>query len=447
MNGKNGLVNQNFRDSRWDRHGVIESILEPVKVPKMARVRQILEDSTISEISSAVAKEFEKPEIARTIKPGMSIAVTAGSRGIANIAEILKETVVQLKKLNAKPFMFPAMGSHGGATAEGQLQILESLGITEDAVGCPIKSNMETVVIGESPEGKPVYIDRHAFEADGIVVVARVKPHTAFRGTYESGLLKMLAIGMGKQKGAESCHDEGFGRMAHNIEMYADVVMAKANILFGIAIVENAFDNTGLVESVLTADFKKREALLLQKAKDWMPRIYIPEFDILIIDQIGKNFSGDGADPNISGSYCTPFASGGPHWQRYVILDISEETHGNAIGIGMADFSTKRAFDKIDFDATYPNGFTSTVVLGVRIPVIVKNDEQAIKAAIFVCTNSDKSNPKIVRIKNTSHIEEIMISQALVDEAKANSNMNVLEEPCELIFDSDRNLTDIGKHG
>jgi len=439
-------MGEKFRDSQWDRHGVIDDILKSVRIPRMARVAQKFEDTTIRDIPAALAKEFDKKEIAGTIKPGMSIAVTAGSRGIANIAVILKETVDQLKKLGAKPFLFPAMGSHGGATAEGQLLILKSYGITEESMGCPIKSSMETVVIGQTPEGKPISVDKYANEADGIVAVARIKPHTAFRGKFESGLLKMLAIGMGKQKGAEGCHDEGFGRMAYNVEVYADVIMAKTKVLFGIAIVENAFDNTCLVESVLAENFKEREPELLQKARDWMPRIYIPKFDILIVDQIGKNFSGDGADPNISGSYCTPFASGGPEWQRYVILDLSEETHGNAIGLGMADFSTKRVFDKLDFDATYPNGFTSTVVSGVRVPVILKSDELAIKSAIFVCTNIDKTKPKIVRIKNTSHIEEISISEALVDEAKTHTNMTMLEEPKEVIFDKDGNLSDIGAH-
>jgi len=305
---------------------------------------------------------------------------------------------------------------------------------------------METVVIGQTPEGKPISVDKYANEADGIVAVARIKPHTGFRGKYESGLLKMLAIGMGKQKGAEGCHDEGFGKMAHNVETYADVIMAKTKVLFGLAIAENAFDNTCHIESILTANFKEREAALLLKAKEWMPKIYTPKFDILIVDQIGKNFSGDGADPNITASYCTPYASGGPEWQRYVILDLSDETHGNAIGLGMADFSTKRAFDKMDFDATYPNGFTSTVVSGIKVPVILKSDELAIKSAIFVCTGIDKSKPKIVRIKNTSHIEEIIISEALVDEAKKHPMMKMLEEPKEVVFDKDGNFSGIGGH-
>ncbi|MFQ3619966.1 MAG: lactate racemase domain-containing protein [Spirochaetales bacterium] len=434
-------MSEQFRTSIWDRHGVIGAIVGQCKVPRMARVEQHFEDNTLKNIPATIAQEFQKKEIASRIKPGMRIAVTSGSRGIAHIAQITNEIVKQILKLGGKPFIFPSMGSHGGATAEGQREVLESYGITEQTMGVPIVSSMETVIVGYTPEGKPVYIDKHAMEADGIVVVARIKPHTAFRGTWESGLLKMMVIGMGKQKGAESCHNEGFGRMAYNVEVYADVIMSKANILFGVGIVENAFDDTCLIETILPQNFKKREAELLKLAKDLMPKILLPKFDILIVDQIGKNFSGDGADPNITGTYCTPYASGGPEFQRYVILDLSDETHGNAIGIGMADFTTKRVFDKTDFDATYPNALTATVVNGVKMPMVLKNDREALQAAIFCCTNIDKTKPKIVRIKNTSHIDEIMVSEALLEEARKHSQMKVLEEPRELPFDKDGNLS------
>jgi hypothetical protein len=438
-------MSEKFRDSTWDRHGVIGNIIGSAQIPKMARVAQIFEDNTLKDIPGTIAKEFAKNEIASTIKPGMSIAVTAGSRGVANIAVILKEIVDNIKKLGGKPFIFPAMGSHGGATAEGQRQLLESYGITEKTMGVPVKSSMETVVIGRTAEGKPVSIDKYASEADGILIVGRVKPHTAFRGKYESGLLKMMVIGVGKQKGAESCHDEGFGKMAHYVETFADVIIAKTKILFGVAIVENAFDNTCKIEAIPTAQIKAKEPALLLEAKKLMPRIMIPKFDILIVDQIGKNFSGDGADPNITATYCTPYASGGPEFQRYVVLDLSEETHGNAIGLGLADFTTKRVYDKTDFDATYPNALTATVTQGVKMPMVLKNDREALKAAIFICTGIDKSKPKIVRIKNTSHIEEILISEALLEEAKKNPDMKVLEEPKELPFDKDGNLA-LGGH-
>jgi len=440
-------MSERLRDSTWDRHGVIHGIVGGIPLPKMARIEQKFVDNGLKDIPGTIAAEFKKKEIASAVKPGMTIAVTAGSRGIANLAVIIKETVEQIKKLGGKPFIFPAMGSHGGATAEGQLEVLASYGVTEKAMGVPIKSSMETIVIGKTAEGKPVYLDKNASEADGVVVVGRVKPHTAFRGTYESGLMKMMVIGMGKQKGAESCHDEGFGKMAYYVEHFGDVHLAKSKILFGLAIVENAFDQTCKIEAVPKDKIKEREPLLLDEAKSLMPKILLPKFDILVVDQIGKNFSGDGADPNVTGTYCTPFASGGPEFQRYVIMDLSDETHGNGIGLGMADFTTKRAFDKFDFDASYPNGLTSTVVSVLSIPVVLKSDREALQAALHVCTGIDKKKPKIVRIKNTSHIEEIMISEALMDEARKHPQIRVIEEPKELDFDKDGNLKDIGaKH-
>jgi len=434
-------MSEKFRDSQWDRHGVLEGIFSYIKIPPMARAAQLFEDNSIKDVRASVAGEFARPEISGIIKPGHTVAVTAGSRGIADIALILRETVDQLKKLGADPFLFPAMGSHGGATTEGQLQILKDYGITEQTMGVPIRASMETVVIGQTPKGKAVHLDKYAHEADGILVVGRIKPHSGFKNKYESGLLKMLVIGMGKQKGAESCHNEGWGKMAENIEAYADVILAKKNIFFGLAVVENSFDKICHVEAVPKSRFKEREEELLKMAKALMPRIYIPKFDVLVVDQIGKNFSGDGADPHITGAFATPYVSGGPEYQRFVILDVSKESHGNVAGIGMADFSTKRLFDKIDFDATYPNSITSTVPAVTDIPMILKNDKTAIQAAIHCSIDIDKSRPKIVRIKNSAHIEEILISEALVEEAKAHPKMRILEEPRELVFDTEGNLT------
>ena len=266
------------------------------------------------------------------------------------------------------------MGSHGGATAKGQKEMLEGLGVTEEYVGAPIYSSMEVVHVGDTVDGKKVFIDKYAAESDGIIVAGRVKPHTAFRGEYESGIYKMMAIGLGKQKGAEETHEEGFGRMAYNVVTYGDTILKNAPILFGLAFIENAFDDTAIIEAVEKDKIAQREPELLEIAKSLMPAIEIKDFDVLIVDQIGKNFSGDGMDPNITATYCTPYASGGPVVQRYVVLDLSEETHGNALGAGMADLGTKRLFDKIDFDAAYPNALTCTVLMGAKVPVIMKND-------------------------------------------------------------------------
>lgn len=429
-----------FRNSMWDRYGIIEKIVSPMKIPKMAKVKQLFNHKMILNISASVAREFSKPEIASRIKPGMRIAITVGSRGIANLADIVKEAVIQIKKFGAESFIIPAMGSHGAATAEGQRQIIEGYGVTEQFIKAPIKSSMETVIIGSAPDGRPVHIDKYASEADGIILLNRIKPHTAFHGKYESGLMKMMAIGIGKQHGAEMCHMHGFGEMEKNIFDFGSIILQNAKIMLGVAIIENAYGNTYKIEAIPKEDILLREPILLKEAKSLMPRIMVEEFDILIIDQIGKNFSGDGADPNISGTFATPYASGGPKFDKYVVLDLSEETHGNAIGIGLADISTKRLFDKIDFDASYPNALTSTVLSGVKVPLIMKNDELAIKAAIYSNSKCNKEYPKIVRIKNTSHIEEIMVSEALLEETEKNEKMIIMEQPKDMSFDEAGNL-------
>jgi hypothetical protein len=295
-------------------------------------------------------------------------------------------------------------------------------------------------VIGRTPRGLDVHIDRFAAEADGVIVVGRVKPHTAFRGDYESGLMKMMTIGMGKQKGAEICHADGFGRMAENVPSFGKVILEQAPILFGIAILENAYDETCRIEALPRSEMEAREPGLLVQARALMPQILIPRFDILIVDQIGKNISGDGADPNVSGTYCTPYASGGPEFQRYVILDLTEETHGNALGVGMADITTKRLYDKTDFDESYPNSLTCRVLKTIKMPIVMNSDRLAIQAAIFTCIGLDPAGPRIVRILNTSHIGTISVSEALLPALRADPRLELLAPPAELGFDSGGNL-------
>lgn len=432
---------------QWDRHGVIRGMLAPVQLPKMTAVRQLFDRDRVADIPAAVAGELAKERIAGAIVPGMRVAVTVGSRGIANIALVIREIVRNLKRLGAQPFIVPAMGSHGGATASGQVELIESYGVTEERIGAPIRATMETVVIGESKSGHPVHLDRFAAEADGIVVVGRVKPHTAFHGEYESGLMKMMAIGLGKQKGAEICHADGFGRMEERVRDFGSVVLARARILFGVAIVENAYDETALIEAIPRAEIISREPVLLAQARGLMPRIFCQDFDVLVVDRIGKNFSGDGADPNITGTYCTPFASGGPTFQRYVVLDISDETHGNSLGVGMADFTTRRLFEKTDFDASYPNALTSRVVKHVKMPMVLENDRLALQAALFTCVDLPPSGPRLVRIPNTLHLELIQISEALLPAAGADPRVEILEGPRELSFDEGGALEPIRLNG
>jgi len=433
-------MSKKLRDSQWDRYGVIENMLRNVKIPRMAKIAQKFDNKRIEDIPAAIRRELGRPEIAERIKPGSSIAITVGSRGITNIALITREVVRMVKELGGKPFIIPAMGSHGGGTAEGQRQMIEGYGVTEEYIGAPIKSSMEVKLIGQTEDGKPTYIDKHAAEADGIIVMGRVKPHTAFRGEYESGLMKMMAIGLGKHKGAEVCHAQGFKKMAHNVTSFAKTILKNANILFGIAIIENAYDETYKISALTKEEIPEKEPKLLIEAKSLMPEIKFDSFDILIVDRIGKNISGDGMDPNITGIYASPYASGGPNVKSCVVLDLTDESHGNALGIGLANFTTKRLFDKIDFDVTYPNSLTSRLSNTSRIPMVLKNDRMAIAAAIYTCSEMSGDVPRIVRIPDTAHIGEIYISESMLEEARNKPGIEILEEPKEMEFDENGNL-------
>lgn len=420
--------------------GVVSDLLLNVKIPKMARVRQIFDHGKLDNIPEVLNSQLSAAQIKERVKPGMHIAITAGSRGVANISLILREIVTFTKEQGAYPFIIPAMGSHGGATVEGQREILDSYGITEEFCGCPIRATMETQQIGYTEEHDSVFIDKYAAEADGIIVVNRIKPHTCFTGTYESGLMKMMTIGLGKQKGAESFHDSGFKNAARLIPLFGNAILAHSNILFGVALLETAYDETCRVVVLTSEEIPEKEPFLLLEAKALMPKIMFKSIDVLIVDKIGKNFSGDGMDPNITGTFVTPYASGGVKSQKVAVLDLSDESHGNAVGMGAADFTTRRLFEKADLEKTYPNALTSTVVSNVKIPMILKNQQEAIQAAIKTCNEIDKTNPALVRIKNSLHLEEIYISEALLEQARNMPNVEVLEEAMELAFDEEGNI-------
>ena len=424
----------------WDRNGVIRAMLEPVRLPPMAPVRQVFEDTRIADLGAAVGAAMAAPGAGSAVRPGASVAIAVGSRGIANLPAIVAALVAEVKARGGVPFLFPAMGSHGGATAEGQIEVLEALGCTEARVGAPIRATMETRVVGATPRGQPVHLDRFAAEADGIIPVARVKPHTAFRGPYESGLMKMLAIGMAKQKGAETVHAEGFGRMAENVPAFARVVLERAPVLFGLAVLENAHDATARVEALPRAEIEAREPALLEEARRLMAGILIPRFDILVVDRIGKDLSGDGADPNITGTFATPYAAGGPEIERYVILGLTGETHGNSLGVGMADFTTQRVFDATDFDLSYPNALTSRLVSTVRMPMVLASDRLALQAAVYATVGGDPQAPRIVRLSDTLHVDRISVSEALLPALAGDPRFEVLGPPAPLPFDAAGNL-------
>jgi hypothetical protein len=418
----------------------IDSLLEPIAIPRVVKARQLFPRPIVEDVEGTVARRLDERGVLSAVKPGWKIAITAGSRGVSNMPLILRTVVRKVREAGGESFIFPAMGSHGGATAEGQRHMLESMGVTEECVGAPIKSSMDAVVVDNAPNGCPVYMDKYASEADAVIIVNRVKPHVAFRGAYESGLMKMITIGMGKQKGADSAHRMGFGRMAGNVPAYAKIVMAKKNILCAVGTIENAYHETAEIEVLRASEIELREPEMLKRAWELYPRIFFDKLDVLVLDEIGKDISGTGFDTNILGRYHTPYASGGPDITRISVLDITNRSGGNGNGLGILDFTTKRAFDKFDFEQSYPNSLTSTVPASVRIPMVLKNDRQSIQAAIRTCNVPDRSVVRLVRIKNTVRLDEIELSESLIPCAKDHPNLEIVTDPYEFRFDANGNL-------
>ena len=409
----------------------------------MCRVKQRFDRDGISDVAAVLREKLNDEKLKARIRPGMRVVLTGSSRQIANMPLILKKLAAFVRAQGGEPCIIPAMGSHGGATAEGQKALLEGYGITEDYCGCPILSSMETVRVGQLPDGDEVCMDRFAHEADAVIVVGRIKAHTTFRGTYESGLVKMMAIGMGKRAGADSLHRAGFGKMGERLPLYAKVVFDNCNVIFGVAPIENEFDQTCRIEVIPAEEIFDREPELLRYAKSRLPRILLPETDVLIVGEIGKNFSGSGMDPNVTGTFGTPYATGGIQKQRVVVLDLSEQTHGNFIGLGMADTTTKRAFEKLDTNAAYFNMLTSTVLCVGKIPMVLEDDKLAIQAALKTLTQVDREHIRMVYLKNTLSLETIMVSEALLEQVRGRDDMEILEQPHPLSFDSEGRLLDL----
>ena len=424
----------------------ISNLLKDVKLPKMFHAVQEFKKDRIEpeRIPALVYEQLSRPEISRTVKPGMEIAITAGSRGVANVDVITKAIVDFCKEKGAKPFIVPAMGSHGGATPEGQLEVLAGFNITEETMGCPIRSSIETVLLGYSKYGKPVYQDKNAHEADGIILSCRIKPHNAFRGKYESGVLKMLVVGLGKQKGAESVHSDGMDNMARNIPANGRVALENSKILFAIPCVENAYDETALIEAIPTDQIFDREPELLKIAASNMPSILVGEADVLVVNEMGKNYSGTGVDPNISGTWSNDYVSGGLKVKRTCFLDLTDCSHGNANGMGLASVITARMFEKLDLNKIYMNSFTSTVLKSAMMPPVVANDREAIQACIRTANRIDRDHVRMVRIKNTLHIGEIMLSESYYEDVVNGKypGLTAVSEPAELLFDEEGNLAD-----
>ena len=415
---------------------IVKKLLKDVPVPRFVRVRQDFCREHIEDVPGAIYDALKPLE--GKLKPGMRICLTCGSRGIDNNALMIRSVAEFCKSQGAEPFAIPAMGSHGGATDEGQRAMLCSLGITEETIGCPIYSSMETALIGYTEEGHPVQIDKHAAESDGIIVINRIKPHTSFRGTYESGLMKMMAIGLGKQKGAEVCHAAGFPMMHHMVPLFGRAILKNAPILFGVGVIENAFDKTARIYGLTPDEIITEEPKLLKEAAAMMPSLGFTECDVLVVDQIGKNISGCGMDPNITGVFATPGMTGGIKAQRRCILSLTEQTHGNGYGMGAADCITRRLFEELDLSTVYPNAITSTSLGFSKIPMIMESDRDALSLCIRTCNGIDREKVRVIRILDTLHLSEFEISESQIPALP--ENMQVVSQPYELPFDEEGNL-------
>ena len=401
-----------------------------IPLPRMVPIRQKFDTKKLDSVTAAVQKQFLRKEIASKIKPGMTVAVGCGSRGVANIREAATATVAEIKKLGGKPFIFPAMGSHGAATAEGQRQVLAGYGITEANVGCPVRATMETKELGKLPDGTPVYADAYAADAQGIVFVCRIKPHTNFRAPIESGIVKMMTIGMGKIRGATTLHSHGMDRFIDLLPAAARLVMDKAPFLFGVAMIENAHDETMHVEAIPRETLFQREPELQALSKESIGRLYFDGFDVLIIGEIGKNISGAGADPNVIGRNNRGILGfDRPAITKIVMLDLTEVTHGNATGLGMGDVVTMKLFKKIDYGATYANCITATYLDGAAIPLIMNTDKEAIALAIKTVPRVKPLDTRVVWVKNTLALTHVAISEALAEQIRGDKRFEILGEP------------------
>ncbi len=414
----------------------IEELLRGVGLPRFALVeRSVDSPAALTDVRGAVREALGGVEI-----PSGSVAVGVGSRGVGGIAEVVGALVGALKENGAEPFVVPAMGSHGASTAEGQAEVLRHLGVDEEAVGCPIRATMETVKVGETPSGVAVYMDRNAYEADGVIVVNRIKPHTAFRGTVESGPTKMLAIGLGKQRGAHSVHSAGWDAIHETIPQAARVAVGTGRVAFGLAVLENADEEPYRVAVIPAGGLEEAEAPLLEEAKKNLLRLPFDEMDVLVVDEIGKNISGDGADPNVTGRYATTAASGGPKIERVVFLGLTEETGGNANGLGAADVVTERLASAMDRPSTYMNALTSTTPAPVKTPMVMPTDRMALAAALTMCAGVSPTGARIVRVRNTLKLRRMWVSEAMLPTVEKDENLRVVEGPWPMDFGEDGSL-------
>jgi hypothetical protein len=409
-------------------------------LPRWALVHRRFDRTEIVDVDDAVRITLE-PLLER-VPPGARVCLAVGSRGIDRIAEVVAATVAVLRRHGASVFVVPAMGSHGGATAEGQVEVLASLGVTPERIGCEIRASMETTLLGDV-DGVPVFIDRIALaEADAIVPINRVKPHTDFDGPVESGLLKMIAIGLGKQLGADTFHSRGFDSFADLIPRVAAFSIGRAPIPFGIALVENGYARLVRIEAILAAAMDRRERELKDEADAFLARLPFASLDVLVIDRIGKDISGLGMDSNVVGRYYNGATGRSPSIQRIFARDLTDETEGNAVGIGMADVVHRRAVARMDRVKTYMNCVTAKTPEGARIAMTAESDRQGLDLAIACCLRVDPATARIARIADTKHLEWFYASEALLAELRERPDCSIEGDPIPMAFDLEGDLRD-----
>jgi len=418
-----------------------------MNLPKMCRIRQHFDNTRVKDITKTVQEELRQLSWDQ-IRPGHRVAIAAGSRGITNFAEILKAVAEFLKSLDARPFIFPAMGSHGGATAQGQVAVLNQLGVTESAVQAPILSSMEVQEIGTTRNQVPVFVDKNALAAEHILVANRIKSHTKFKGPIESGLMKMMSIGMGKQAGAQLYHQAAltytFPRI---ITDAARLVLARTSVLCGVAIVENAFGRTAEIAVLRPDEIEVREKALLQRSKKMMAKLPFNEIDLLIVDEMGKDISGVGMDPNVTGRN-RDLLGVFPHparVKRLFVRDLTVKSKGNATGIGLADITTHRLVDKIDYAATYRNCITGISLEKAAIPMHFKTDRQAVETALSCIGRISPQESKIVRIKNTLRLDIVEVSAAYAEALSQREDVDIVKGPAPMAFNSENNLLPLSR--
>lgn len=421
---------------------VIKSMLDGIEIPKFVRIRQHFDAVKIENIEEVINAQFQKDSIKDLVKEGQTIGITVGSRGIANLKHIVRIVCNNIKAKGATPIIIPSMGSHGGAVAEGQAKIVRSLGVTEQYVGAEIRASMEVIQLGTTDIGLPVYYDKIASELDGVIVLGRIKAHTDLDGDIESGLHKMITIGLGNHKGAQVMHAMGLDKAVPRLKSIGQYGLKHANIIFGIAILENAYDETSQIEFIPTDKIAEKEPDLLIKSKEQLPGFLFNDIDILIVDNIGKNISGNGMDPNIIGRGMIGLKNKDIRINKIVTLDTTKESGSNAFGVGLSDITTKRIFDKIEFEAMYANAITAIAIDGVKIPITMENDKLAVQLAIRAVCSDDNSKLRIARIRDTLSMSEVFVSEGLLDEVKKNDKIEIEGDLKYFEFDQFGNFID-----